>query len=215
MHRKLISAGFILFALLISVHADYTRWLTGQVSLGTSAIVYGDKEFRAFNKTLLSDDFKRFVFTVDAAGGIVLDEHVRFAFGSLLNYDSFVQSRYNAIYLDYNFYTGIRVYPELEGFNFGIDYVVGRRSNIVKLPFSYSNTDVSSTISTISTTGDVLIALPEDHTPWGNGFRFTAEYDFMHNSTGLAPMIGVSWRCMPRGDVYDNIFSVFFKMLFR
>ena len=64
MHRKLISVWFILFIILISVHADYSRWLTGQVSAGTSAVIYGDKDFRTFNKTLLADDFKRFMFTL-------------------------------------------------------------------------------------------------------------------------------------------------------
>jgi hypothetical protein len=213
MHRKLISVWFILFIVLISVHADYSRWLTGQVSLGTSAVIYGDKDFRTFNRALLADDFKRFMFTVDASGGIVLDEHVRFSFGSMLNYDSFVQSRFNAVYLDYNFYTGIRIYPELKGFNFGIDYVVGRRSNVFKLPLSYTDpslADEDSDLPAALNLSDI-----EAHTPWGNGFRFSAEYDFMYDSTGLAPMVGVSWRWMPRGTFYDNIFSVFFKMLFR
>ncbi|HQL05169.1 MAG TPA: hypothetical protein PLU33_08510 [Treponemataceae bacterium] len=213
MHRKLISVWFILFIILISVHADYSRWLTGQVSAGTSAVIYGDKDFRTFNKYLLSNDYKRFMFTVDASGGIILDEHVRFSFGSLLNYDSFVKSRFNAVYLDYNFYTGIRIYPELRGFNFGIDYVVGRRSNVLKLPLFDSDTSLTDSALDGSVTEDPADIVP--HTPWGNGFRFTAEYDFMYDSTGLAPMVGVSWRCMPRGTFYDNIFSVFFKMLFR
>ncbi len=196
MHRKIIVLGLIFITLISSVHAEYSRWLTGQVSAGTSAIYYGDESLRLFNTSLLSDGYKRFVFTIDASGGIILDKHVRFSFGSLLNYDSFSQSRYNVIYLDYNFYTGIRVYPALKGFNFGIEYVAGRRSNLVNLP--------------LSLTSDI-----EANTPWGNGFRFSAEYDFMYDTAGLAPMVGVSWRCMPRGEIYDHVFSVFFKMLFR
>ncbi len=205
MHRKLLSAGFILFVLLVSVHADYSRWVTAQVSAGTSAISYGDKGFRDFNKVLLSDDFKRFVFLLDVSGGLRLDEHIRFSFGSILNYDSFTKSSYQALYLDYNFYTGIRIYPELQGLNFGIDYVLGRRSNLFKLPSSYIDSSSSNNNVTSTTT----------HTPWGNGFRLTAEYDFMYDTTGFAPMIGLSWRCMPRGSVYDNVFSVFMKILFR
>lgn len=210
MHRKLISAGVIFFVLLVFVHADYSRWLTGQVSAGTSAVIYGEEDFRVFNRALLADDFKRFVFTIDAAGGLILDEHVRFSFGSLLNYDSFSLSSYHAIYFDYNFYTGIRIYPELKGLNFGIDYVVGRRSHMFQLPQAYYTAPPEGTAD--EQTGPEEIDI---HTPWGNGFRFTAEYDFMYNSTGLAPMVGISWRCMPRGTVHDNILSIFFKMLFR
>lgn len=206
MHRKIIVLSIFLFLLFGSVHAEYSRWLTGQLSLGTSAIIYGDEDFRTFNKSLLASDYKRFVFTVDVSGGIVLDDHVRLQLGSILNYDSFITKSFNSIYLDYNFYTGIRVYPALSGFNFGIDYVVGRRSNIFKLP----EVEVEEAEALTPSAQDFGV-----HTSWGNGFRFSAEYDFKYDTTGFAPIIGVSWRCMPRGTTHDNVLSVFFKILFR
>jgi hypothetical protein len=75
-----------------------------------------------------------------------------------------------------------------------LEYNTGRRSNFYNLnsfnsPESYS-------------------------TNWGNGFRFVTEYDFSFNTEGLAPVVGISYRRMPRGGFADNIFSFYFRLVF-
>ena len=61
-----------------------------------------------------------------------------------------------------------------------------------------------------------MVGLEDTHsTRWGNGFRFLLEYDFKSGNTGLAPIIGGSWRHIPRGGSSDHILSIYFKLLYR
>lgn len=187
---KLVKKSFcIALFLLLGFSSWAADWFAYGGSFGTALVVNGDKAFRA-----ASEDMHRVVLEFDATMEFIIHPAIRIAAGSILLADfKFMDERhYNS--LDYNFYGGIRGYPGLGGLRLGVDYNLGRRTDFIDIP---SINGVKSTA-------------------WGNGFRFLLEYDFRHEKTGLLPMIGGSWRYLPRGgNTSDHILSVYFKLLYR
>ena len=97
--------------------------------------------------------------------------------------------------MDLAFTGGMKFYPGLGGFAFGIGYSIGTR-------FNYTN--------------DIIAQNYVGKNDWGNGFKLFLEYNFSYNSSyRFLPTLGVSWRLMPRGNnFYDNIFSFYLMMNF-
>lgn len=162
--------------------------------IGTAAISYGDTETKEVVANLLADDFTRLILSSELGVSLKLDKAIRFIAGGNIVYDSFLKGSQSAFYLDYAFFGGLRVYPGLGGFNLGLEYNTGRRANIYNL----SDYSVSESYST----------------NWGNGFRFVAEYDFSYYTEGLAPVVGFSYRRMPRGGFADNFFTFYFRLAY-
>ncbi len=184
-------ATFILLLLfstsfLYSQSQDFYFWYW---DVGTSTVVYGDDVVNDENKQVHSQNVGRFIITADLGMGIDLDDRVRLLTGGLVLADIATNADVNANRIDYGFFTGVRVYPDLLGFNFGVDYVLGSRTDFIKLPG-----DSSSKMSS---------------TPWGNGFRINMGYDFSYNGHRFAPNVEGSYRMMPRGGSYDHYFSIF------
>ena len=202
MNKKLISVCFFavvlfpLFAKPFSADSPVRlHW-----SAGTSAVVYEDSSLSTFNSSLISDGFVRFVLSGDVGLSFILDNNLRFITGAAFCYDSYVKNYSYASYLDYAGFGGIRVYPGLAGFNFGVDYVTGQRANLVNIQQDDSAAAYSDSLNAYALTS------------WGNGYRFTLEYDFSVDTTGYAPVTGVSWRRVPRGGATDNIISIYFRL---
>ncbi len=162
-----------------------------QGSVGTGTTIYGDSAITELNKSLTEEGFSRLYLSGDVSFGILADRYIRFCVGAVTADDFFLHSESYVFYLDYAFFTGIRIYPGLSGLNFSVDYLVGQRADFAK------DTDINLT-------------------PWGNGFRFLVEYDFNPDRPGFAPVIGGSWRHMPRGtDTSDDILSLYFRASIR
>lgn len=184
--KKLICA---LTLLLVTCSSWAVDWFAYGGSLGTALVVHGDEAIRSYSDTLHS-----VVLEVDASMEFIVHPSIRIAAGSILLTDFKFKDgdHYNS--LDYNFYAGTRIYPGLGGLRLGVDYNLGRRTDFIDIP-------------------------PVDEvksTAWGNGFRFLLEYDFRYKKTGLQPMIGGSWRYVPRGgNTADHTLSVYFKLLYR
>lgn len=159
-------------------------------ALGTAAISYGDSETDTAMEYLSDNDYSRIILSGELGFSFKLDEMLRFVVGGNLVYDSFWKDSQSAFFLDYALFGGMRVYPGLGGLNFGLEYNTGRRSNFYKLD------DIS---------------VDSSSTKWGNGFRIVTEYDFSVNTTGFAPVVGFSYRRMPRGGFADNIFTFYFR----
>ncbi len=158
-------------------------------ALGTGAAIYGNDSV-----VEQANDFPRFVIEGDLFAGFVLSKEIRFNLGAVSVCDFHVKGGNHCNLIDYAFYGGIRVYPNLAGLCIGVDYMLGRRTDFVSL------------------------GLPEDgvdSTDWGNGFRFLLEYDFTAGGTGFAPVVGCGWRHMPRGGSSDNMISLYFRMSHR
>lgn len=162
-------------------------------ALGTAAVSYGDSETDSAVEYLSDNDYARLIFSGELGYSFKLDEMIRFIVGGNLVYDSFWKKSQSVFYLDYAFFGGVRVYPGLGGLNFGLEYNTGRRSNFYKLE------DIS---------------VDSSSTNWGNGFRFVTEYDFSVNTSGYAPVVGFSYRRMPRGGFADNFFTFYFRFTY-
>ncbi|HZK20229.1 MAG TPA: hypothetical protein VFC68_05820 [Treponemataceae bacterium] len=185
---------FFIISPFTLVAAD-TKLCFTQFSIGTSAVVYGDEIVKAQNELIKQKGNPfRFVFSTDVSLGLMLDPQVRILTGGTLATDFCFHGDYYANRLDYGFFTGVRIYTGLAGLVAGVDYVCGRRSDYLMLPDD-------SGAKTFRTS-------------WGNGFRFIAEYDFSNGQAdyGLAPIVTMSWRRMPRGGYYDHNYSVCFKI---
>lgn len=185
MTKKILLTSLFLFSTLSAWTVD---WFAFGGSFGTSAIVNGDKSLKDY-----TDDLHRVVLEFDLTTEFIIHPAIRLSLGSILLTDFRFKNDNHFNSLDYNFYTGVRIYPGLAGLRLGVDYNLGRRTDFVK----------------IDTTQDVR------STQWGNGFRFLLEYDFRSDKTGLLPIIGGSWRHVPRGGSSDHTFSIYFKLLYR
>lgn len=185
MAKKILLAVLFLFTTLSAWTVD---WFAFGGSFGTSAIVNTDKSIRQY-----TENFHRIVLEFDITTEFTLHPAIRLSFGSILLTDFRFKNDNHFNSLDYNFYTGVRVYPGLAGLRLGVDYNLGRRTDFIQID---SLQDTRST-------------------RWGNGFRFLLEYDFRAGKTGLLPIIGGGWRHVPRGGSSDHIFSVYFKLLYR
>ncbi len=173
---------------LFSQSQDFFFWYW---DLGTAAVIYEDDTVNAENKIVYAEKTGRFILTGDIGLGISLDKRVRLLTGGIILADLAANSSVHANHLDYGFFTGVQVYPQLAGFNFGVDYVLGSRTDFIKLP--------GETASQVTST------------QWGNGFRLNAGYDFSYHGSRFAPSVEGSYRRMPRGGSADHYFSIFLK----
>ena len=185
---KLVFIGFLLI-LTFNGFANESK-VNFHWALGTAGISYGDASTKELTETLTNEDFSRMILSGEIGFSIKLDKSIRFVTGGNLIYDLFMKNSQNASFLDYAFFGGLRVYPNLGGLNLGLEYNIGQRANFYNL----DDYEIKS-----------------DLTNWGNGFRFVAEYDFSYYTEGLAPVVGLSYRRMPRGGFADNFFSFYFR----
>ena len=161
--------------------------------IGTAGISYGDDSTKELVDSFTNNEFSRMILSGELGFSIKLDKSIRFVTGGNVSYDLFIKNSQNASFLDYAFFGGLRVYPNLDGFNVGLEYNIGQRANFYNLEDFEDMSDLTN---------------------WGNGFRFVAEYDFSYYTEGLAPVIGLSYRRMPRGGFADNFFSFYFRLTY-
>ncbi len=188
--KKLLAFTLILGSAnaLFSQSQDFFFWYW---DIGTAAVIYGDESIDTENALVYAENTGRFIITGDLGLGIDLDDRVRLLTGGLILADLATNSSAHANRLDYGFFTGVQIYPQLAGFNFGVDYVLGSRTDFIKLP----NESASKVTST----------------QWGNGFRLNMGYDFSYHGSRFAPSVEGSYRMMPRGGSNDHYFSIFIK----
>ena len=117
----------------------------------------------------------------------IIDYASVFAGGEIVS-DFNWNGKYYSDHLDVDFPLGLRLSPGLAGFSFGTGYLLGFRGDFYKNDFGKANTS----------------------TPWGNGFKFFAEYDFSYHGYKFMPTVGLSWNIMPRGNnEYDNMLHLY------
>lgn len=97
-------------------------------------------------------------------------------------------------HLDYSGSYGVRLYfiPNIPAISVSIAYLFGQRADFFRID------DVKAV----------------SHTPFGNGIKMTAEYNFSRDGfSRFAPTVGCSWRHIPRGNnTSDNIISAYVQM---
>lgn len=161
------------------------------IGLGSGFGFYGN----AAAKDRSDYDFKN-AFNMYAEANILFPLGSKFFLsGGVDDFFSFAwdgSDSYNIADINFNF--GARFYPGLYGFLVGIDYSIGHRTDFIDLPGMNKKTETSK---------------------WGNGFKISAEYDFMHEKKGFSPVLGMAWRFVPRGDeIFDN-FLIFYGKLMK
>jgi len=190
--QKCFLALFVVsFIFSTSLYAKTSSVFT-QLSFGTSAVMYGDDDVKAQTQAVKDlDGAFRFILSTDLTLGFKLSQEVSLVAGGLLTSDICTNSTYYVNRFDYGMFSGARIYTGLAGLIVGVDYVCGTCTSFYNLE------------------GD---GPSSDSTQWANGYRFLLEYDFSNGTTRLAPILCLRWRRMPRGEYYDNNFTVSFKL---
>ena len=191
---KKISVVFILLLFSIAAFAD-EKLFNFDVALCTGIPIHSSTEESTKTDILINADFKRIIagFTGDAV--ISITEPVKFVVGA----DAFCEflwdgSEYHNS-LDYSFFGGVKIYPELGGFNFSVSYVFGSA-------ITFYNTEEAGKSN--------------NPAAWGNGFRIALEYDFFYNEEAkIYPIVGGYYKLIPRGNyIYDHVISVYAGLRF-
>ena len=187
--KKKISVVFILILFNIVAFAQ-ERLFNWDIALSSGIPIHSSTTESTKTEILINADFKRIIagFTGDVV--INITEPVKFGLGA----DAFCEflwdgsAHHNS--LDYSFHGGIKIYPNLGGFNFSIAYVFGSE-------YTFYNTEEAGKSDYASA--------------WGNGFRFAFEYDFFYNEEAkVYPIVGGYYKFMPRGNyTFDHIIAVY------
>ena len=186
---------------------------TGSLGISTSLPVYGSEQIKHVNDYYFNNDGNRIIVGTSARLELnAINPFVLFVDADL-NMDFNFSDQQFFHMMDLAFTGGMKFYPGLGGFAFGIGYSIGTRFDFYNdLSDIFSETeDSSENVEVInSEKGEI------DKNDWGNGFKLFLEYDFSYNSSyRFLPTLGVSWRLMPRGNnFYDNIFSFYLMMNF-
>ncbi len=183
---------FILIFLLISgfsLFADDSSFLINEVSLGTGVSIYSDNAESSRKSLLNSDDTKRVVAGLTYDINFNIAQQIKIFFGA----DSFCDFIWDkGLYyhsIDYAFFSGIKVFPNLAGLNFSIAYSLGNRSDFYNIDYQ---------------TGDKNEGKKASQS-WGNGFRLSIQYDFMKDKLyKVRPFVGAYYRCIPRGNYHTD-----------
>lgn len=183
---------FVFFQTLIFSQENLFDW---NVSLSTGIPIHSSSSEDSKSDILINDSFNRIIIGFNGNTVINITIPVKLIFGG----DAFCDflwdgsNHYNS--LDYSFYGGIKVFPNLGGFNFSISYVLGSKTTFYKTEESKSQNDNSA---------------------WGNGFRLSLEYDFFYNQTAkFYPIVGCYYKYIPRGDnKFDHILAAYAGLRF-
>ena len=155
--------------------ASDDSFFTPEVSLGTGISIYSESADSLRKQILSADDYKRIVAGLTLDTNINLTEMIKVLVGAEAFSDFLWKKNEYYHSIDYAFFTGIKVFPNVRGLNFSIAYTLGNRSDF----FNKKNATKS----------------------WGNGFRFSIQYDFMQDRNYKArPFVGTYYRCVPRGN---------------
>lgn len=161
-------------------------------ALSTGFPIYGNTSL--VSKQNLSEP-SRIIIGLDGDVTVKLGNPLRLIFGADTLFDLSWKGKNTNNHIDYAFFGGLKIYPNIAGLNTSISYALGRRTD------------------TITNDSDDAVVLSS---AWGNGFRFSIEYDFLYGKTWkCAPIAGMYYRMMPRGgNNYDNIIAVYAGITF-
>lgn len=182
--------GIIFTSLVLLFSANAESLFNWDIALSTGIPVHSSTTDETKSDLLLSNSFNRVITGFDADMVYNFSDPLKFFIGT----DTFCEfiwekgNHFNS--LDYSFYAGIKLFPNLAGFNMSVAYVIGSKANFYK------------TVETSNTS---------ENTKWGNGFRVSLEYDFFHGEEAtIYPIVGGYYRFMPRGNFsYDHILAAY------
>ena len=188
---KKISLLFTLlfYFVLLGAASAHDRNVKFTLGIGTGYVIYGDDDI----DTSISGSSRAIVVT-DALLHLPLAEQLNFLAGMDCVGDFVFAGSEHYLRYDYAFLGGLEVLTPLDGLSFSISYALGRRTDFIAL--KDDNDDLRTW---------------HDSSRWGNGFKFSLDYDFAALTGGSwTPSVGAYWRNMPRGnEERDNILAVY------
>src|SRR5574344_1492370 len=115
---------FLVLLILVASSTIYANdmFFCSELSVGTGFVFYGDSTIKSTNDIIKNNNGKTFIFTTDISAGLILDTRLRILVGGTGSADFHIGRDCHSNYLDYGFFTGIRITPRLGGLGFGIDY---------------------------------------------------------------------------------------------
>jgi len=187
--KKTVFLIFVIALFSFRLFAKEGSFFTNEALLGTGIPIYSETADSSRKSLLNSDDYKRIVVGLTLATNLNISEQIKLLIGAE-SFSDFLwdNSYYHSV--DYSFFTGIKIFPNIEGLNFSLAYSLGNRSDF--------SSEKNQTLS------------------WGNGFRISIQYDFMQDRDYKAkPLAGVYYRCLPRGNYNtDHILCLYAGLRF-
>ena len=176
--KKLLFTMIFILSLSLSSFANENTFFTPEISLGTGVSIYDDKA-DTNRKLLLNDsDFKRIIVGLTLDTDLNISEPIKVLFGSEAFCDFLWSGGRYFHTIDYAFFAGIKIFPNVKGLNFSISYTLGNRADFSELEEKETSSKA-----------------------WGNGFRLAVQYNFMQQKDyKIKPHAGAYYRCVPRGN---------------
>ena len=169
-------------------------FFTPEISFGTGISIYDDNSDSGRKSLLNQNDFKRIVAGLTIDTNLNISEPIKIVFGAESFCDFLWADDAYFHTVDYALFSGIKIFPGIEGLNFSIAYSLGNRTDFFN---TESEEDLSSSRKNITKS-------------WGNGFRLAVQYDFMQQRNyKVKPHVGAYYRCVPRGNYHtDHILCI-------
>ena len=193
--KKYFFTTILLIFSALWAFANEDTFFTPEISLGTGISIYDDKADTSRKAILDSSDYKRIVAGLTADTNLNISEPIKVIFGAEAFCDFlWIKGEYFHT-VDYAFFSGIKIFPGVQGLNFSIAYTLGNRTDF----FSYYDDAEDVKLKKNSSAS------------WGNGFRLSVQYDFMEDRNyKVKPQVGAYYRCVPRGNYNtDHILSLY------
>lgn len=187
--KKLCIVCAALLLSSVSLFAAERRPVGYEFGIGSGFIFYGSDDVRDENSSF--DASNQIILATNASALFPLADSVFFAAGADSTFDFRWRGGDHLNRWDYAGLVGFRVYPGLAGLICSVEYALGRRTD-------FTNFDDKDEVV--------------DSTSWGNGFKLGVSYDFTGGNGTFAPILGASWRHMPRGGYSDDALVIFFKV---
>nr|MCR5607232.1 hypothetical protein [Treponema sp.] len=191
----ILSLVFFTFSspFLFSESISQSKNIAFYLDVGTGYSFYGSSSINDENDDI--SDYSRAIFSGAAISSFRLSSQLRFIAGIDGLGDFMYSGKEHIIRWDYSFLGGIEVFTPIEGLSASVSYNVGRRADFVALKDDEGDLHKNSGSSS-----------------WGNGFRFSLDYDFSSFGPAWAPGVGLAWKNMPRGNNRDNTISVYLRL---
>lgn len=186
---------FLLLITFFSVSAFSQKKFIGFDSALTTALpFYSDEKIQEYNKNV-SDSPNRIVIGLEAAIKFNILTQLKLFLASSVQSDFNWNADEYSNHIDYDFSFGVKIYPNLYGFNFSIAYLIGQRADFINNSIDKKETLLSA---------------------WGNGFKLSLGYDFHHNSQfDCLPSLGFYYKFVPCGNEnYDNYLGFFIGLAY-
>ena len=189
--KKLITVLLIAACAVSAFASDFVN-ISFDFGISTAIMAYGDDTVSKITKDVSSAG-TRGIIGATADLNVDIGKYVTAFAGCDFMFDGSSGNKEHFNHIDLAFFPGVRIYPDLGGFNVSVAYAFGNRFDF------YSQN-----------------RKPYKPAEWGSGLRVALEYNMLHgteNEVGL--VVGVYGRYMKRGnDTGDHIFAVYCSVAF-